>query len=153
MGLQGLVHTIALLAVVLGCLGAANVVGIAVAERTAELGLRKALGATPTRIRMEVLTETLLLCLLGGVLGVLIGSLAIALLGPLEFSDTALVDSSGGPLANDAGINHPRLDGDTRGPAGCQSRCTTEPSGIVAGGLGAVVIMFSAVPPLSRTSR
>ena len=89
LGLQALVHTIALLALVLGCLGAANVVGIAVAERTGELGLRKAVGATPARIRLEVLTETLLLCLAGGVVGVLLGSAAIATLGPLEFTDTA----------------------------------------------------------------
>lgn len=89
LGLEGLVLTIAALALVLGCLGAANVVGIAVNERTAELGLRKALGATSARVRAEVLTETLLLCVLGGVLGVVVGSSAIAALGPLAFTDQA----------------------------------------------------------------
>ncbi|MCB9898471.1 MAG: ABC transporter permease [Planctomycetes bacterium] len=88
-GLEMLVLTIAGLTLVLGCLGAANVVGIAVAERTSELGLRKALGATPARVRAEVLTETLLLCTLGGALGVALGAAATALLGPLPFTDEA----------------------------------------------------------------
>lgn len=87
LALEALVLAIALLALVLGCLGAANVVGIAVAERTAELGLRKALGATPARIRGEVLLETLLLCAGGGGLGVLLGSLAVVALGPLRLSN------------------------------------------------------------------
>ena len=89
LALQGLVLTIAGLALVLGCLGAANVVGISVAERTSELGLRRALGATCARIRSEVLTETLLLSIGGGTLGVVLGFLAASALGPLEFSDQA----------------------------------------------------------------
>lgn len=98
-GLEMLVLSIAGLTLVLGCLGAANVVGIAVAERTAELGLRKALGATPARVRAEVLAETLLLCVLGGALGVGLGAFATALLGPLPFTDEALlVPSNDGTL-------------------------------------------------------
>lgn len=91
LGLQVLVLAIAALTLVLGCLGAANVVGISVAERTSELGLRKALGATPARLRAEVLAETVLLCVAGGLLGVLVGLGAVALLGPLPFTDTALL--------------------------------------------------------------
>lgn len=87
LGLEWLVLTIAGLALVLGCLGAANVVGIAVAERTAELGLRKALGATGARLRAEVLAETLMLCLLGGMLGVLVGVLTIAAIGPIALDE------------------------------------------------------------------
>lgn len=99
LALQLLVLTIAAVALVLGCLGAANVVGIAVAERTSELGLRRALGATPARIRVEVLSETLLLSLLGGLLGVLVGWLAAQGLGPLEFTaDTRLVPRVDGRL-------------------------------------------------------
>lgn len=87
-GLQGVVLAIALVALVLGCLGAANVVGITVAERRAEIGLRKALGATPARIRAEVLTESLLLCSAGGGVGVLLGGLAALALGPLKLNMT-----------------------------------------------------------------
>jgi len=90
-GLRALVWVIASLALVLGCLGAANVVGIAVAERTSELGLRKALGATASRLRAEVLAETLLLCVAGGALGVSLGAAAIAALGPLRLTDQALL--------------------------------------------------------------
>jgi hypothetical protein len=89
LALEGLVLTIAALALILGCLGAANVVGIAVSERTSELGLRKALGATAGRIRAEVLTETLFLCVAGGALGVGLGTLTVKVLGPLEFTDQA----------------------------------------------------------------
>ena len=87
--LQVLVLAIASLALILGCLGAANVVGIAVSERTAELGLRRALGATAARIRAEVVAETLLLAILGGLVGLAIGAGAVGILGPLEFSDSA----------------------------------------------------------------
>lgn len=89
MGLEWLVLTIAGLALVLGCLGAANVVGIAVSERTAELGLRKALGAKQGRLRAEVLAETLILCVGGGGLGVVVGAVLTRWLGPLELSEAA----------------------------------------------------------------
>ena len=89
LALHVLVLTIAAIALVLGCLGAANVVGIAVSERTSELGLRRALGATVARIRMEVLAETLMLSLLGGAAGVLLGWLSAGALGPLEFTPQA----------------------------------------------------------------
>ena len=92
LGLEGMVLIIAVLALVLGCLGAANVVGISVSERTSELGLRKALGATSARIRLEVLTEVLLLCLAGGLLGVFIGGVLITVVGPLDLtSQTRLI--------------------------------------------------------------
>lgn len=92
LALQTLVWTIAGIALVLGCLGAANVVGIAVSERLSELGLRRAIGAPAAQIRLEVLTETLFLSLAGGLAGIAIGALAASLLGPLEFtSETRLV--------------------------------------------------------------
>ena len=94
LALQVLVLTIAAIALILGCLGAANVVGIAVSERTAELGLRRALGATADRIRLEVLAETLVLSLSGGLAGVVLGWLAALALGPLQFTpQTSLVPS------------------------------------------------------------
>ena len=45
--------------------------------------------ACPHRVRAEVLLETLLLCVLGGALGVLVGSLSVGALGELRFSDDA----------------------------------------------------------------
>ncbi len=87
-GLEALIWMISLVALVLGCLGAANVVGITVAERTSEIGLRKALGATPRMIQLQILTESLLLCLGGGLVGVGLGWAAVKALGPLSLSMT-----------------------------------------------------------------
>jgi len=92
LALQGLVVTIAAIALVLGCLGAANVVGIAVSERRSEIGLRRALGATAARIRSEVLVENLLLSVLGGFVGLGLGALTAAALGPLQFTDQVRLD-------------------------------------------------------------
>ncbi len=92
LALQTLVWTIAGIALVLGCLGAANVVGIAVSERFSELGLRRAIGAPVAQIRAEVLLETLFLALAGGLVGIALGAAAASILGPLEFTrETRLV--------------------------------------------------------------
>lgn len=56
-----------------GGVGIANVMVIAVIERRNEIGLRRALGATKAHIRRQFLTEALLLSALGGVAGVLVG--------------------------------------------------------------------------------
>jgi putative ABC transport system permease protein len=57
---------------------------VSVAERTREIGIRKALGATRMNILMQFLVEALVLCLVGGLLGMVLGgagSMALARLG------------------------------------------------------------------------
>jgi putative ABC transport system permease protein len=56
-------------------IGLMNIMLVSVTERTREIGIRKALGATPTRIRQQFLIEALVVCQLGGVAGVLLGIL------------------------------------------------------------------------------
>lgn len=50
-----------------------NIMMVSVTERTREIGVRKALGATPQRIRQQFLMEAIVICQLGGVVGVLLG--------------------------------------------------------------------------------
>ncbi len=50
-----------------------NIMLVSVTERTREVGIRKALGATPKRIRQQFLIEGIVVCMLGGIAGVIMG--------------------------------------------------------------------------------
>ncbi|EOZ95779.1 ABC transporter efflux protein [Indibacter alkaliphilus LW1] len=54
-------------------IGLMNIMMVSVTERTREIGVRKALGATPLRIRQQFLIEAVVICILGGILGVILG--------------------------------------------------------------------------------
>lgn len=66
---------IASISLLVGGIGIMNMMLVSVTERTSEIGLRKALGATPGKIRQQFLFESVLLSMLGGVVGVLVGGL------------------------------------------------------------------------------
>jgi len=66
----GLLLGVGAVALIVGGVGVANTMVISVLERRAEIGLRRALGATRGQIRVQFLTESLLLSVLGGVGGV-----------------------------------------------------------------------------------
>jgi putative ABC transport system permease protein len=50
-----------------------NIMLVSVTERTREIGIRMAVGARPSHIRMQFLTESVVLCLMGGIVGLLLG--------------------------------------------------------------------------------
>ena len=60
-------------ALLVGAVGVANIMIISVLERRPEIGLRRALGATKGQIRIQFLSEAILLALIGGVVGVILG--------------------------------------------------------------------------------
>jgi len=65
---------IASISLIVGGIGIMNIMLVTVTERTREIGIRKALGATRFNILMQFLVEALVLCLLGGLIGTLLGT-------------------------------------------------------------------------------
>jgi putative ABC transport system permease protein len=66
-------------ALLVGAVGVANIMVISVLERRSEIGLRRALGATKGHIRIQFLSEAILLALIGGAAGVAAGAAAVAI--------------------------------------------------------------------------
>ncbi|MFM7710670.1 MAG: ABC transporter permease, partial [Ferruginibacter sp.] len=74
------------ISLIVGMFGIANIMFVTVKERTSIIGLKKALGARKQTILAEFLLEASLLCLIGGLIGlVFVYLLTLILSGPLEF--------------------------------------------------------------------
>ena len=64
---------IAGISLLVGGIGVMNIMMVSVTERTREIGTRKALGAPASAIRMQFITESVILCLIGGFIGIVLG--------------------------------------------------------------------------------
>jgi putative ABC transport system permease protein len=68
-----LLASIAAVSLLVGGIGIMNIMLVAVSERTREIGIRMAIGARPGHVRVQFLSESIVLCVLGGFLGLLLG--------------------------------------------------------------------------------
>jgi len=94
-GLEVLLTFIGALTLGIGGVGVMNIMLVSVEERIREIGLRRALGAKKIHIKLQFLAETLLIMLLGGLIGVLISYAVAAAVGTLPLMGPLFEDDSG----------------------------------------------------------
>lgn len=64
--------------IIAGVIGIGNILLISVKERTKELGVRRALGATPAEVRMQIILESVFLTIVAGIFGIVLGAFVLA---------------------------------------------------------------------------
>ena len=91
---RSLLAWVAGVSLIVGGIGIMNIMLVSVTERTREIGIRQAVGATPDDIRMQFLAEALLLSIVGGLIGMGVGIGGALLFGALSDMRTVIVPSS-----------------------------------------------------------
>jgi len=89
---------IAAISLLVGGIGIMNIMLVSVTERTKEIGLRKAVGATKKDILIQFLTESSLLSLIGGIIGIIFGWL-------ISFAVGRIASASGTPFTPNVSLN------------------------------------------------
>jgi len=77
MALRVIAYFVGILVLLSGVIGVSNIMLIVVKERTKEIGIRRALGASPGNIRAQILTESVFLTIISGMAGIVFGALII----------------------------------------------------------------------------
>ena len=87
---RSLLGWVAGVSLIVGGIGIMNIMLVSVTERTREIGIRQSVGATPADIRLQFLTEALLLSVVGGLIGMLVGIGGSYLFGALSSMRTVI---------------------------------------------------------------
>ena len=82
------ISVIAAISLLVGGIGVMNIMLVSVTERTREIGVRKALGAPDSAIRAQFIVESIIICVIGGIFGIILGE-TLGYIGGLLLKQTA----------------------------------------------------------------
>jgi putative ABC transport system permease protein len=93
LALNAVAYLVGILVLFSGVIGISNIMLIVVKERTKEIGVRRALGATPWQIRGQILSESVFLTIIAGMAGIIFATFVIFILNKFFFGASASPDS------------------------------------------------------------